>query len=198
MDLAACYRLLELDPGADLAQVKTAYRRLARCYHPDVNPSDPAAQAQFVSLSEAYQTLMQASDLARRALQLAYATAAAETAPSPPPPPPPPDPQNYQIKLETYQRLQRLLQQARFARAIAVVEGLALRLPGDPEVRQWQAIAYQAWARQLWAQRRWDKAQLYFQKALRTDPHNRALHREVSQDLDRLTAEFSHERSASS
>jgi len=173
MDLIDCYRWLELAPGADLAQIKAAYRRLARRYHPDVNPGNPTAQAQFVALHAAYRTLLQAGD----------------RAPAPFAPPPPPNPLNAQLKRDSYRRLQHLLRQGRFARAIALVEGLALRLPEDAEVRQWQAIAYQGWARHLWAEGRHDKAQLYFHKALRTDPHNRALRREVSRDLERLAAE---------
>ncbi len=185
MDLVACYRQLGLAPGADLAQIKTAYRRLARRYHPDVNPSDPAtAQAQFIALNQAYQVLLQAGDLARQVSGLV------SPAPEPPSPPaPPPNPLSEQLKRDSYRRLQSLLRQERFARAIALVEGLALRLPADPEVRQWQAIAYQGWARHLWTQGRRDKAQLYFHKALRTDPHNRALRREVSRDLEHLAAE---------
>ncbi|MCW6036979.1 molecular chaperone DnaJ, partial [Spirulina subsalsa FACHB-351] len=107
-----------------------------------------------------------------------------------PPPPPPPvsplSPSEQKLKGEAYQRLQDLLKKRRFARAIALVEGLALRLPQDAEVRQWQAIAYQAWGRQLIRQGQPAKGKIYLKKALRTDPHNRALVAEIAEEFRRL------------
>jgi tetratricopeptide (TPR) repeat protein len=79
-----------------------------------------------------------------------------------------------------------LLKYRRFARAIALVEGLAQRIPQDPEVRQWQAIAYQSWGRHLVNERQLDKARIYLKKALRTDPHNRSLWAEVERDFRRI------------
>lgn len=55
MDL---YGLLGLQPGATPADIKRAYRRLARRYHPDINPGDRAAEAMYVRISEAYETLV--------------------------------------------------------------------------------------------------------------------------------------------
>src|SRR5216683_1663712 len=60
MDL---YVLLGLERGATLADVKRAYKRLARKYHPDINPGDRMAAAQFRQIAEAYETL---SDVERR------------------------------------------------------------------------------------------------------------------------------------
>jgi molecular chaperone DnaJ len=60
MDL---YAVLGLQHGASLADIKRAYRRLARRYHPGVNPGDRAAEALFHCISEAYETLV---DPARR------------------------------------------------------------------------------------------------------------------------------------
>src|SRR5712691_696755 len=54
MDL---YVLLGLERGATLADVKRAYKRLARKYHPDINPGDRMAAAQFREIAEAYATL---------------------------------------------------------------------------------------------------------------------------------------------
>jgi molecular chaperone DnaJ len=51
------YLILGLDRGATLADVKRAYRRLARRYHPDINPGDHVAAAQFRQIAEAYETL---------------------------------------------------------------------------------------------------------------------------------------------
>lgn len=57
------YELLGVDRDADDATIKKAYRKLAREYHPDVNP-DPAAQEKFKEVSHAYEIL---SDAEKRA-----------------------------------------------------------------------------------------------------------------------------------
>lgn len=57
------YELLGVDRDADDATIKKAYRKLARQYHPDVNP-DPAAQDRFKEVSHAYEIL---SDPQKRA-----------------------------------------------------------------------------------------------------------------------------------
>jgi len=51
------YKTLGVDKKADAAAIKTAYRRLARQYHPDVNPGDRAAEEKFKEISEAYDIL---------------------------------------------------------------------------------------------------------------------------------------------
>jgi molecular chaperone DnaJ len=55
MDL---YTLLGLAPGASSADVKRAYRRLARRYHPDINPGDRAAETLYRRICDAYETLV--------------------------------------------------------------------------------------------------------------------------------------------
>src|SRR5260221_9834430 len=54
MDL---YSLLGLAPGASPADIKRAYRRLARRYHPGINPGDRAAESLYGRIAEAYETL---------------------------------------------------------------------------------------------------------------------------------------------
>jgi molecular chaperone DnaJ len=54
MDL---YALLGLQPGASPADIKRAYRRLSRRFHPDINPGDRAAESMYRRISEAYETL---------------------------------------------------------------------------------------------------------------------------------------------
>ena len=57
------YALLEVASSASADELKKAYRRLARTYHPDVNP-EPGAEAKFKEISKAYEVL---SDPQRRA-----------------------------------------------------------------------------------------------------------------------------------
>lgn len=57
------YVILGVERGATLADVKRAYKRLARKFHPDINPGDRMAAAQFRQIAEAYETL---SDVERR------------------------------------------------------------------------------------------------------------------------------------
>ena len=59
------YVVLGLDRAATLGDIKRAYRRLARRYHPDINPGDRMAVAQFRQIAEAYETLSD-SDRRRR------------------------------------------------------------------------------------------------------------------------------------
>src|SRR5215831_13449346 len=51
------YVILGLERGATLADVKRAYKRLARKFHPDINPGDRLAETQFRQIAEAYETL---------------------------------------------------------------------------------------------------------------------------------------------
>jgi len=51
------YKILGVDRKASLADTKKAYRKLARKYHPDLNPGDKAAEAKFKEIQEAYSIL---------------------------------------------------------------------------------------------------------------------------------------------
>jgi DnaJ-class molecular chaperone len=51
------YQILGVPRGADEKEIKSAYRKLARKYHPDVNPNDKTSEAKFKEISEAYDVL---------------------------------------------------------------------------------------------------------------------------------------------
>ncbi len=52
------YAVLGLEQGASVADIKRAYRRLARRYHPGINPGDRTAEVMFHRITEAYETLV--------------------------------------------------------------------------------------------------------------------------------------------
>jgi molecular chaperone DnaJ len=58
------YQVLGVAKEAALPEIKKAYRRLARKYHPDLNPGDKTAEARFKEIQEAYAVL---SDTKKRA-----------------------------------------------------------------------------------------------------------------------------------
>ncbi|MEG3923688.1 J domain-containing protein [Microcoleus sp. D3_18a_C4] len=204
MDIADYYRQLGLRSGASLSQVKASYRKLARQYHPDVNPGNEQAKNKFIAITEAYKFLVKIAPPDVAESKVANSTV--------PPTSTPPDrgvkaqPQavkvtrkeaavqshadlsavEQKLKQDAYFELQQLLKYQRFPRAIALIEGLAQRVPEDLEVRQWQAIAYQRWGRHLIGEKQVDKARIYLKKAVKTDPHNRALWAEVERDFRRL------------
>lgn len=56
MEFKDYYKILGVEPTADAKTIKTAYRKLARKYHPDMNP-DKGAEDKFKEVAEAYQVL---------------------------------------------------------------------------------------------------------------------------------------------
>lgn len=67
------YEVLELKKDADDKEIKKAYRRLAKKYHPDTNQGDCRAEIRFKEVTEAYEIL---SDPEKRKLYDAYGMAA--------------------------------------------------------------------------------------------------------------------------
>lgn len=51
------FEVLGVAPGSDHQTIKHAYRRLAKKYHPDVNPDDPEAEKHFKQIQWAYDTI---------------------------------------------------------------------------------------------------------------------------------------------
>jgi curved DNA-binding protein len=66
------YDILEVTPQASAEEIKRAFRRLARRYHPDMNPGDRVAEDKFKAINEAYEIL---SDDGRRSQYDRFASA---------------------------------------------------------------------------------------------------------------------------
>lgn len=57
MDFIDYYKVLGIDKGATAADIKKAYRKLARKLHPDLNPNDKESQQKFQKINEANEVL---------------------------------------------------------------------------------------------------------------------------------------------
>lgn len=57
MEYRDYYKILGVDRSASDKDIRQAYRRLARKYHPDVNPDDRSAEDKFKEVNEAYEVL---------------------------------------------------------------------------------------------------------------------------------------------
>ena len=67
------YEVLGLSKGAEDKEIKRAYRKLAKKYHPDTNPGDKEAEKKFKEVTEAYSVL---SDPEKKKLYDQYGSAA--------------------------------------------------------------------------------------------------------------------------
>lgn len=60
--MADYYDILEVEKSADEKEIRQAFRRLARKYHPDLNPGDSGAEEKFKSINEAYEVLSESEN----------------------------------------------------------------------------------------------------------------------------------------
>src|SRR5215468_100295 len=74
------YELLGVPRKASAKDIRTAFRKLARKYHPDLNPGDKSAEEKFKQLQEAYDVL---SDSKKRAMYDQYGFYSEHAPPSP-------------------------------------------------------------------------------------------------------------------
>ncbi|MGC1190098.1 MAG: DnaJ domain-containing protein, partial [Candidatus Binatus sp.] len=57
MEFRDYYKVLGVERKASEAEIKSAFRKLARKFHPDVNPNNKDAEVKFKELNEAYQVI---------------------------------------------------------------------------------------------------------------------------------------------
>jgi hypothetical protein len=207
MHISECYRLLGVPRNATLDDIKVAYRRLARKYHPDVNQNDPTTTDKFRLVQEAYNMLKDAdkNDLTKDLFE----NHKAKTTPQPATPqthskaqthakikievkqvnnrvdPINSDPE-LKLKLDMLRRVQDLLKEKKYVVAIAVVEGMSERYPNSLEVLHWKAVTYHRWSCELILVGKLREAEIYLNKAMISDPKNRELIFEVKRDLERV------------
>ncbi|MCY4436281.1 MAG: DnaJ domain-containing protein [Chloroflexi bacterium] len=65
MEFKDYYKVLGVTPKSSTKEIKETYRRLARKYHPDVNPGDVGAENRFKEINEAYEALRDEKKRAR-------------------------------------------------------------------------------------------------------------------------------------
>ena len=65
--MASPYQILGVKAGASNAEIKNAYRRLAKKYHPDISV-EPDAEARFIEITEAYELLTEGPPVAESAI----------------------------------------------------------------------------------------------------------------------------------
>lgn len=63
------YKVLGISPGASQDEIKKAYRRKTKEYHPDTHPNDPNATKKMTEINEAYDMLMNPDKYASRRAQ---------------------------------------------------------------------------------------------------------------------------------
>jgi tetratricopeptide (TPR) repeat protein len=184
-NLDKCYQLLGICHGASLDELK-----LARKWHPDLNPGKVEAHQRFITIDRAYRLLLdKISSSSTRSSQTEFvhntATATYRT-PQPAAPKTQPSKSESELKWQLYYELQSLLKQQQFLKAIVLIEGLVQHSPQDSQIYQWQGIIYSQFGYKLIERREFEKASIYLRKALKVDPHNRQLWEDVDRAFNRI------------
>lgn len=190
MHIADCYRILKLPQDASLDDIKSAYRRLALQYHPDVNQSDPKATEKFRKLKEAYDIILQQvppekthtnskEQKTERKVRVKYKPRANATSHYTSK-----TNNRYQDLKQELKRVQNLIKERNYCDTVWVVEELRRRYPNDPEVARWQAIAYYHRGNELLHQYRYIRAKEYLTMVLIVDPQNHELCSMAKRALD--------------
>jgi uncharacterized protein DUF4388/DnaJ-like protein len=131
------FELLGIERGATEAQVKEAYFRLAKRFHPDVH-HDPAMadlrdklEPVFIRLGEAYEALRNPERRARYEASRPRPLRPSSQASEPEPPPPPPDPAaEAKLAQESLRKAERLLSDQKYWDAIQLFEAALPALEG--------------------------------------------------------------------
>jgi curved DNA-binding protein CbpA len=200
-DLARYYQRLELSTNATVQEVKEAYRRLAKQYHPDLNPGDRQAAERFIQIQQAYEILI-------AALDQSSPNPDRESTQNQAPPPPPTrvtvrvkqpsgrstaksaapklSPEQERLKQRVLSRIHSLLRHQQWQQAIYYAEDLAARFPKQPDVCRMLAKAYHGRALYLIDRRKYEEARPYLQKASKTDRHNRQLWQDINRAYQRI------------
>lgn len=202
-NLARYYQRLELSTNATVQQVKEAYRRLAKQYHPDLNPGDRRAAERFIQVQQAYEILIAALEQAGPHSTPDRSDQEQEQA-APPPPTrvrvhvkkpaerdsksaaPKLSPDQERLKQQVLSRIRSLLRHQQWQQAIYYAEDLAARFPQQPDVCRMLAKAYHGRALYLIDRRKYEEARPYLQKASKTDRHNRQLWQDINRAYQRI------------
>jgi curved DNA-binding protein CbpA len=195
----------DVNPGDHLAkekfvQITQAYQAIADELPAGVSKVSPrpAAKPEATAPDESAPSTPKPSVAGRGASTRPASTRSATTnsatkngisqAPSQPPIQQPPggSETDQDLKQSSFTQLQSFLQNQRYPRAVALVEGLAHRFPNDPEIRQWHAITYYRWGQAAISDGNFTKSSACLKKAGRLDPLNRSLQQSLQQEWQRL------------
>ncbi len=208
-NLTWCYQVLEITDVATEQEIKAAYRKLARKYHPDLNGGDRQSEDRFKQITLAYQTLLtarkqtpQTSNTKKYSAPTEWATSTPNASSSATPSggvrfhvknreqsqtqKSQLSPEQKLHKVSTLNQIYSLLKRKKWQQAIEVAENLAKQFPSDSKVCQWLAVAYHSWARKLIERQHYDSARIYLKKALQADPHNKQLWLLIDQDYKNI------------